>query len=613
MKKLLSVILALLMVVSLCVTAFASDDTKHTITINNDKSGHVYAAYRIFKGDLNMVKDPNNEEEEIHGTVLSDITWGEGVDIAEGKEAKLYEALAAIVDDEDNINPFTKKVDGKEEPGNLQYASEVAKVLSGYGDDSAILDTFARVISGYFSDNSYASKEPVLDGNVYQYAIEVPGDGYYLVMDSKSYDAPEASTKFMLKVAKDETITAKDGTLTQDKAIVKGNDLVDVDDYDVGDTVDFQILSDITNMDGYLRYEYVICATMSKGLTPVLENDNVKVTVSIVDPTGTKDTLSLSNNDYQFLSTAGSGYTFKLRINNFLKYKEYEGCQVKVTYSGILNEQALETKFETNESFVIFSNDPNKTFDPNNPSTANNPYKPDGSDEPYDPNGANDPTVISDESTVATPKAVVYVVDFDINLDKYAMEGDKNIKLANAKFVLYKLDDNKPVFYKLTNTKAKNDGDVAWVSVAGYAHAAEKNIANEAVLAAVANGTITEVTTDEGGTAKFAGLDTGTYYLLETDAPDGYNTLATTVEVKIAATYEVKDDGTLTIIDNESSVDLILPDAKQPNVVQPILNKAGVVLPSTGGIGTTIFYVLGTVMMIGAAVILITKRRVGAE
>lgn len=102
--------------------------------------------------------------------------------------------------------------------------------------------------------------------------------------------------------------------------------------------------------------------------------------------------------------------------------------------------------------------------------------------------------------------------------------------------------------------------------------------------------TITEITTDATGKFTIEGLDSDTYYLTEITAPAGYNKLAAPVTVVIAK------DGTITM--NGESVSEV-----------KVENKSGTELPSTGGIGTTIFYILGTVLVLGTAVVLVTKVR----
>ena len=158
--------------------------------------------------------------------------------------------------------------------------------------------------------------------------------------------------------------------------------------------------------------------------------------------------------------------------------------------------------------------------------------------------------------------------------------------LSGAKFVLYKTVDSKNLYYFYNETTDK----VEWVT-----------LADDAVAAAITNKTITEVTTDSNGAAKFQGLDTGTYYLHETEAPAGYNLLKGDVTVDITATYG--DNGQITSSSATST------DNGQYQQTQKIENKAGATLPSTGGMGTTLFYVAGAGLVLVAVVLLITRKR----
>ncbi len=106
------------------------------------------------------------------------------------------------------------------------------------------------------------------------------------------------------------------------------------------------------------------------------------------------------------------------------------------------------------------------------------------------------------------------------------------------------------------------------------------------------NGAVTEITTDATGKFELEGLDAGTYYLKETEAPAGYNKLNTIVKVVI------EHDGKITV------------DGATAEVTEvAVNNKSGTELPSTGGTGTTIFYVLGSILVVAAGVLLVTKKR----
>ncbi|MBQ5812946.1 MAG: LPXTG cell wall anchor domain-containing protein, partial [Clostridia bacterium] len=101
----------------------------------------------------------------------------------------------------------------------------------------------------------------------------------------------------------------------------------------------------------------------------------------------------------------------------------------------------------------------------------------------------------------------------------------------------------------------------------------------------VADATETEYVDIEAGEVMIKGLDTDTYYLEEIEAPAGYNMLTARVAVT--------------------------PDVEAVEAV--VVNSIGTELPSTGGIGTTIFYALGAVMVIGAGVLLVAKKRMSVE
>ena len=126
---------------------------------------------------------------------------------------------------------------------------------------------------------------------------------------------------------------------------------------------------------------------------------------------------------------------------------------------------------------------------------------------------------------------------------------------------------------------------------------------------ATANDTAENITyVIEAGAVTIKGLDDATdYYLYETKAPVGYNQLKDPVKFKISATYSEDGsklaEGSLTVSINDG--------AASTDLSANIENKAGSTLPSTGGIGTTIFYVVGSVLVIGAAVVLITRKRMG--
>ena len=106
----------------------------------------------------------------------------------------------------------------------------------------------------------------------------------------------------------------------------------------------------------------------------------------------------------------------------------------------------------------------------------------------------------------------------------------------------------------------------------------------------------------EAGTPEIIGLGNGDYYLKETKAPDSYNLLADPIKVTIK---NANNDATFTTTTAEN-------DTYASGGVE-VINQQGTELPSTGGIGTTIFYIVGAVLVLGAGILLVTRRRMNAQ
>lgn len=161
-----------------------------------------------------------------------------------------------------------------------------------------------------------------------------------------------------------------------------------------------------------------------------------------------------------------------------------------------------------------------------------------------------------------------YVWSFDVH--KYTGE---NTALAGAKFKVWNSDKSKTAYFKYDAT-AKVYKFAGWTAVEGAVY---------------------EFTTPDDGNIAFEGLDSGTYYLEEIEAPKGYNKLNDAIK--------------FTIADEKASVKgQVSYDTDSTGTIK-VLNNAGTTLPTTGGIGTTIFYLIGGGLMVAAAVLLIAKKR----
>ena len=397
--------------------------------------------------------------------------------------------------------------------------------------------------------------------------------GYWLIVDSTA-TLPDGVTRslVMLDTAgkEDITIEAKDETIDIGKTVttptvnLTPETSAEYGTVNIGDTITFTLTSSLpADLDKYThptkKYQFKFVDTMSEGLE-FIEITSVKIGGTDVPAYEAEDTAQ-STPEKPGYQTSGffTGGTPKngegtIDLSTYVQAKlsDLGGQTVEVKYTAKLTEDALVdngTIKEENKVYVEFTNDYD-TFQNGN-----------------------------------TPEKDVDVYSFTLDIFKYTddneqpgyQEGDTH--LADAEFQLYKTVGTT-TYYAKANLVAGGEGGnykiTGWVEMTG------DKVPTEAAT----------FITPESGKLDIDGLDLGTYYLRETKAPEGYNLLADPIEIKIEDTA---GDG-----------------ATAPNVdipVQYVENSSGVELPSTGGIGTTIFYALGGLLVVGAAVFLVTKKR----
>lgn len=232
------------------------------------------------------------------------------------------------------------------------------------------------------------------------------------------------------------------------------------------------------------------------------------------------------------------GFTFTAENNGFtlsipvINLQDDKDEDIIVTYTATVNDKAV-TVISENEATLTYGND----------------------------------------SNIGTRTEIVKNYTSKLVIDKF-QKNQKDKKLADATFVLYKEEKNEEEKIVKKYYKYADGEGVKWVDNQEEA---------------------TSKTTDAEGKAEFIGLADGTYYLLETEAPAGYNLLPSAQEVEI--------DGAGSLGDDVEDVTVFLIETAE------VANSTGTTLPSTGGIGTTMFYAVGIVLMAGAVFFVVRRKR----
>lgn len=615
----------------------------YIITINNDVSGQNYYAYQIFDGDYSA-------------GVLSNITWGTGLDNA--KLIKLVNDLQALT-----LTDYTKPFASVPEYSdtNDKSASAVAEVLGAITqDDAEITRKFADVVAKYLSDEA-SNKTQLGYDNDSKYTATITDPGYYLVQD----EIPIASgdnkgyTRYILQVVGNVTATHKNSVPTVMKKVKENTKYDDIDtkdskiditlnnandkgwndvaDYNIGDTVPFRLYGSMpSNIKYYNAYRYIFHDTLDSSLSLNQSSITVKIGDNTVDPDCYTIVISNGNGNIR------QDETFTIEFKD-IKTVTVDDNQpnsktgnlisvnadtiVVVDYTATLTSSAvIGLNGQQNQVFLEYSNNPNWDGDGSTPDTpgGNIPDKPTGDDN---------------DTTGDTPKDEVIVFTYELDITKVdgalyeawqeALKNDSNATadtktyLKDAEFMLY-TDEGCTTGVTIYSHDKDGDGNideyVVWKgtdapSDTGYT---------------LVNENTNPLKTDTNGKIKIKGLDDGTYYLEETKAPAGYNELEVPVKLEISANTQNNQswNGTpseaLPSFDGQTSgLKLTVSDTKVtyslPNVageygnngcVEAIIaNNKGSSLPSAGGIGTTIFYMVGGVLVVGAGVTLIAKKR----
>ena len=569
MKKLVSrfmaVLMAMTMILSMSMIAFAAEAPKGTLTVNNTVAEKTLDLYQIFtatKSGENVAYTLNSAYEGFfkNNTKIP------------GSESLTGEALS-------------------------EKAYEYVKEQVGANGDAETAKTFAKDMLGWIldSENNITATKTV---ETTATSTVVPGlaYGYYLVYPKGATDTSTApgnqtytSAASLVSITADTaTINMKSNYPTVDKKIIPaqsgsgitvgaivdaswdGSHQMELDDennpedtiaphsesdekkagdFGIGDTVTYQLTSKVPDMTGYNSYTFKFSDTLSKGL-------DLKEVLSVKVGNTTLTAKKSGTNTYA-LAYDQAKRTLTVTLNDFYNsYKNHTGETITVVYTATLNKDAvIGMNPNTNKAVVEYSNDP----------------KSNGT-------GTSEPSIVD-------------VHTFDFTIYKYYLKDQNNKEdktaLAKAEFELYK-----------GNTEGTAADEQAKVNIVDEGEGVYRQAtADEAKATGF---TSAKIVSDADGKVLVKGLDAGTYYLRETKAPEGYNKLLSDIKVEIKANYDPKT-GKLTsysvdyTYNGTTTTGKEIKDTKtSPEVA--VENKTGAQLPSTGSKGALMVTLAGIVL-----------------
>ena len=533
------------------VSAAATENTVSFTGEVKDGVTHNYSAYKIFSGTVD-------------GDNLTNISFAK----ANGFDA----FLAALKADATIGDKFT----------TAGTVAEVANVLSGFSDKSADAKAFADFVATHAT----LLAAPVTG----QGSLTLDSDGYYVIIETGATGGNDyAKTSYILKqydASEGAEIAVKSAAPTVDKQVYDNDDKAatgdnngwgESADHAINETFQMKLIATIPadeDFTAYKAYKVAFHDTYNKGITfeniasvtvagETVNAGEAKTDYQLASNT-TNRTLDITNNDIVPAITAAS------------KKLGTDEITVEVIYNVHLNEDAatvnasasgLSTSYDNvNGVYLEYSNNPNS----NGSGTATP-----GEDTPGD-----------DESTGETPKDYVWVFTYESNNNKV---DDANKPLTGAKFQI----KNGDTVIKLVD---KGNGEYV---------VADQSLALSTVEGASPKIVDTMVSTGTDAKFNIKGLDAGTYTLVETAAPQGYKVAADTI-FHISATHA--EDKTDQGADKETAA-VTLATGKDYTLNHTIVDSSSSKLPSTGGMGTTLFVLGGGCMAGLAGIYLISKKR----
>ena len=483
---------------------------------------------------------------EIKDFKISNVEWGSSI-------ITNHETFLSQLKGDSTIGPLFNKADN---------AQDVLEVISQWKDSDANSIAFARFVCHYLYPDANATPEPAVKGGGGSDHIHFDEAGYYLVVDTTPFnpgDFDHAYNSFLLMVTHanwNVPITPK-----AEKPSVKKEVFDNFDNQDGTSTGDFGSSADHAINE---KFQFKLTATLPASTDHAYDYYDTyavcfKDTLSEgITYDGPDSVVIKSNNNTHDTTIDSSKYDIDTKNLENQNYFEVNIHDVKAC--------AKDAGFDLNDGATITFT---YTAHLNEKATVNTTSGPTDNKNSVQLQYSNNPRPGDYWGT--TPKSEVYVFTYQLNNTKYHDDDTQGNELAGAGFKLYSDADckNEVKLYQKDNfyfpIKDATDKDAVEMMISG-----------------------------QDGQFNVKGLDAGTYYLKETNPPTDYNACADK-KIVISATH------------TEYNVTL----SGESNLNNKIINKkaGGITLPSTGGIGTTLFYVVGGGLMVAAIVLLVTKKR----
>jgi fimbrial isopeptide formation D2 family protein/LPXTG-motif cell wall-anchored protein len=564
--KLLGIVLIMALVMSMGTAAFAAGT--NSITVDLNFKGQTYTLYKIFNATTNAARQGATDTDHDTSVTTDGIAYTLIDEDATANSGHALTALYSIT----KADGTTKNVTAGDWFEYVNSSSKNIQLKSGADITTEEFRLFAEKYGVKTGDALKATSNN--DASIKWTGLE---DGYYFIKTTTGTLVTVDSVAPNAIVKDKNLVPTIDKTVQEDSLVAANADHADGDgindyqkqnDQEIGKTVYYKsVIKAHKGATGYVVYD-----KLSKGLTfgGVNSITVYKGSVAEANVVAAANYMAAIVDKY-YKGSAGTETAlqegesvFSVTFNQTFLDTIDSDVDLIITYTATVNSDAVVNTAIPNDTTLKYGTDS-----------------------------------YTEESTTHT-----FVWGIDVLKHE---NGDETKKLKGAQFVIYRTETVTPsegdpvtsIYYAKFDSNNKLTG---WSTADTTAESAL--VAKEPSYFSGTTYAATILETGSDGTVAVTGLDEGTYKLLEVKAPDGYNKLAAAETVTIDST---SDTATAKSLENAISAGT---NGSQ-NV--KVANSKGAVLPSTGGIGTTIFYVVGSIFVVAAGVLLITKKRMSRE